>query len=135
MAGLDNVPQKQAVEIETVKLEESIVENVKKLNNDISTLIQRFGEIYLRKNEIEEERKNLDEIQQRFDDEFKARNLELREFLDTLDEKYPAGRVNLQDGTITYQPGALSRKQMQAQSENQQFNQVSSPSSMKVVKE
>ena len=135
MAGLDNIPQKQAVEIETVKLEESIVENVKNLNNEISVVIQRFGEIYIRRNEIVEEMKNLDELQQRIDDEFKAKNLELRELLDALDEKYPAGRVNLQDGTITYQPGAPSRKQMQAQAENQQSKQVSSASSMKVVKE
>ncbi len=134
MAGLDNIPQKQAVEIETVKLEESVVENVKTLNNEISIIVQRFGEIYIRRNELVEEMKGLDELQQRFDDEFKAKNLELRELLDALDEKYPAGRINLQDGTITYQPGAPSRKQMQAQSQ-QQAQQVSSAASMKVVKE
>jgi hypothetical protein len=135
MAGLDNIPQKQSVDIETVKLEESVVENVKNLNNEISVIVQRFGEIYIRRNEITEEMKGLEDLQQRFDDEFKAKNLELREFLDALDEKYPAGRINLQDGTITYQPGAPSRKQMQAQAENQAPKQVSSASAMKVVKE
>jgi len=53
----------------------------------------------------------------------------LLEFLDVLDEKYPQGRINLQEGTIQYQPGAPSRKQ--------QKMQASQPSSqgMKVVKE
>jgi hypothetical protein len=129
MAGLDNIPQKQNVEIEIVKLDESTINTVIELNNNISTVVNRFGEIYIRRNELNEELKKLDELQLQFDFEFKAKNEELLEFLDVLDEKYPQGRINLQEGTIQYQPGAPSRKQ--------QKMQASQPSSqgMKVVKE
>ena len=131
MAELDKIPQKQAVEIETVKMEDSVLKNVTELNNQVANIISRFGEIYIRRNELQADLKRLDELQIQFDDEFKAKNDELREVLDALDDKYPQGRLNLQDGTITFQPGAPSRKQLQ-----QPPQQVSSASSgMKVVKE
>jgi hypothetical protein len=131
MAELDKIPQKTSVDIETVQLDESVVENVKKLNNDISTVIQRFGEIYIRRNELQADLKRLDDLQIQFDDEFAAKNAELRDVLDAIDDKYPQGRINLADGTIMYQPGAPTRKQMQTQ----QQQQPQQPSSMKVVKE
>jgi hypothetical protein len=115
MAELDKIPQKQAVEIETVKMEDSVLKNVTELNNQVANIISRFGEIYIRRNELQADLKRLDELQIQFDDEFKAKNDELREVLDALDDKYPQGRINLQDGTITYQPGAPSRKQIQQQ--------------------
>lgn len=129
MSELDNIPQKQNVEIEIVKLDESTINTVVELNNNIANIVSRFGEIYIRRNEITDELKKLDELQSQFDLEFKAKNEELLEFLDVLDEKYPQGRINLQEGTIQYQPGAPSRKQ--------QRMQTSQPSSqgMKVVKE
>ncbi len=129
MAELDKIPQKQAVEIETVKLEDSVLQNVTEVNNQIANIVSRFGEIYIRRNELQADLKRLDDLQIQFDDEFKAKNDELRELLDALDDKYPQGRINLQDGTITYQPGAPSRKQIQQQS--------ATPNSqgMRVVKE
>ena len=133
MAELDKIPQKQNVEIETVKLEESIFTEIKELTADINMIVQRFGEIYIRRNELEGELKRLDDLQKRFDDEFKAKNDDLNGMLDALDEKHPQGRINMQDGTITYQPGAPTRKQLQTQ--QQQPQQVSSAPSMKVVKE
>ena len=42
-------------------------------------------------------------------------NLELKEVLDSLDDKYPQGRINLQEGTVQYQPGAPTRKQLAEQ--------------------
>ncbi len=129
MSGLDNIPQKQNVEIEIVKLDEGTLNTVSELNNNIANIISRFGEIYIRRNELNDELKKLEELQTQFDAEFKLKNDELLEFLDALDEKYPQGRINLQDGTIQYQPGAPSRKQQRLQ--------ASQPSSqgLKVVKE
>ena len=59
--------------------------------------------------------------------------MELKEVLDSLDDKYPQGRINLQDGTVQYQVGALSRKQIA----EQQAQQAQQPATggMKVVKE
>ena len=115
MAELDNVPQTQSIEIAKVKVEESLLNNITELNNQLGAIINEFGQIYIRKKEISEELIRLDEILERAEDDFKLTNNKLKEALDELDEKYPQGRLNLQDGTIQYQPGAPTRKQLAEQ--------------------
>lgn len=131
MAELDKVPQKQTVEIESVKLEDSVLKEILGYNDEIATLVSRFGEIYLRKKDLNAELESLDRMTENFEDEFKVKNAQLKEILDSLEDKYPQGRINLQEGIITYQPGAPSRTQMQQQSQQV----TSAPSGMKVVKE
>ena len=129
--SLDNIPTKQTVELETVKLDETTLKEITDLNGDLNGLVSRFGELYLRKKDIENELESIDKMTEQFEDEFKAKNAQMRDILDSLDDKYPAGRLNLQDGTVTYQPGAPSRRQLQ-----QTPQQVSSTTSnLKVVKE
>jgi hypothetical protein len=115
MSELDKIPQKQNVEIETIKLDETTLKTLTDLNSNISNIVTKFGEIYVRKNELNEESKKLDELQIQLDAEFKAKNTELVEFVDNLDEKYPQARINLQEGLVQYQPGAPSRKQQRLQ--------------------
>ena len=134
MAGLDNIPQKQSIEIEIVKLDEKILQSITDLNQKSANIINEFGQIYIRKREIENELISLDEILEKGEDEFKAANFQLKEMVDALDETYPQGRINLKDGTIQYQPGAPTRKQQQAEQQAQQ-QQQSSGNGMKVVKE
>ena len=133
MAGLDNIPQKQSVEIEIVKLDEDILKNITELNQKSANIISEFGQIYIRKEEIQEELVRLDDFLQSGKDEFKSLNAQLKQIVDALDDKYPQGRINLQDGTVQYQPGAPSRKQL-AEQQAQQAQQPAS-SGMKVVKE
>jgi hypothetical protein len=130
MAGLDNIPQKTTVEIEVVKLDEKTFELITELNQKSAKIINEFGQIYIRKREIQNELINLDEFLQKGEEELKSNSLELNEVLDALDDKYPQGRINLQDGTIQYQPGAPSRKQQAAEQQAQQ-----SAGAMKVVKQ
>lgn len=85
----------------------------------------------LEKKEIQDELTGLDDILQKGEDEFKSINFQLKEIVDALDDRYPQGRINLQDGTIQYQPGAPTRKQ-QAE---QQANPQAQPSGMKVSKQ
>jgi len=135
MAELDNIPQKQTIEIEIAKLDESVVKTITELNQKSNALIADFGSIYIRKKEIAEELEKLDAILEDAEGQFKSVNAELKEIVDALDEKYPQGRINLQEGMIQYQPGALTRKQL-AEQQTQQVKQVQQPaSSMKVVKE
>ena len=134
MAGLDNIPQKTTVEIEIVKLDENVLESITDLNQKSANIINEFGQIYIRKREIENELISLDEILEKGEDEFKAANFQLKEIVDALDETYPQGRSNLKDGTIQFQPGAPTRKQ-QAEQQAQQQQQQSSGNGMKVVKE
>ena len=131
MAELDKIPQKQSIEIELVKLDEDVLKSITELNEKAASIIQEFGKIYVRKKEIELDIMSMDEFLVQGQEELAATNKELRDILDALDEQYPQGRVNLQDGTIQYQPGAPTRKQ-QAE---QQRQQLSGNQSMKVVKE
>jgi hypothetical protein len=133
MAALDNIPQKQTIEIEIAKLDESVLKSITDLNQKSNTIISDFGNIYIRKKELSDELIRLDSILEDAESQFKAVNAELKEIVDALDEKYPQGRINIQDGTVQYQPGALSRKQL-AEQQAQQAQQPAS-TGMKVVKE
>ena len=133
MAELDKIPQKQSIEIELVKLDENVLNSITELNQKAAAIIQEFGKIYVRKKEIELDLISMDEFLVQGQEELAATNKELRDVIDALDEQYPQGRINLQDGTIQYQPGAPTRKQ-QAEQQAQQAQQPAS-SGMKVVKE
>ena len=133
MAELDKIPQKQSIEIELVKLDEKVLESINELNQKAAAIIQEFGKIYVRKKEIELDIISMDDFLVKGQEELSATNKELRDILDALDEQYPQGRINIQDGTIQYQPGAPTRKQ-QAEQQAQQAQQPAS-SGMKVVKE
>jgi alanine-alpha-ketoisovalerate/valine-pyruvate aminotransferase len=133
MAGLDNVPQTQSIEIAIAKIEEDVLKSMNELNSKINLLISDFGQIYIRKKELSEELIRLDDIVERAEDEFKSANNQMKEIVDSLDETYPQGRINLKEGTIQYQPGAPTRKQQEEQ-QAQERQQAQSPD-FKVVKE
>ncbi len=134
MAGLDNVPQQQQITIETAKIDTAVYESIQEINQKINGLINEFGQIHIRKKEINEELVRMDDFLEKGEDEFKMLNAQLRELIDGLDEKFPQGRINMQDGTIQYQPGAPTRKQL-AEMQQQQSTQNNSGNGMKVVKE
>jgi predicted nucleic acid-binding Zn-ribbon protein len=133
MAGLDNIPQQQQITIETAKIEADVLKSINDLNQKINSLIIEFGQIHIRKKEIHEEIVRMDDFLEKGEDEFKVLNSELREVIDGLDEKYPQGRINIQEGTIQYQPGAPTRKQLAEMQRQQQTE--SNGNGMKVVKE
>ncbi len=130
MAGLDNIPQKQTIEVETVKLDETVFKNITDLNQKSANIITDFGQIYIRKREIQEELVSLDDFLLKGEEELKSISSQLKEMIDALDDKYPQGRINIQDGTIQYQPGAPTRKQLA-----EQQTQQAQSGGMKVVKE
>ena len=71
--------------------------------------------MHIRKKEISEELIRIEEALERTEDMFKAANKQIKELMDAIDEKYPQGRINLQDGSVQYQPGAPTRKQLEEQ--------------------
>ena len=133
MAGLDNIPQQQQITIETAKIDADVFKSMQEINQKINALIIEFGQIHIRKKEINDEVVRMDDFLEKGEDEFKMANSQLREFIDGLDEKFPQGRINMQDGTIQYQPGAPTRKQM-AEMQREQ-TPADSNTGMKVVKE
>jgi predicted nuclease with TOPRIM domain len=122
MAELDSIPQTQSVEIAIAKLDDATVDKIKELNQKSNLLVNDFGAIYLRKKQIEEELINLDEILEKSEGDYKSLQKELNEIGEQIDEKYPQGRINIQEGTVQYQPGAPTRKQL-AEQQAQQANQ------------
>jgi len=142
MAELDKVPQKQQIEVVTVKIDDDIIETINDYQSKSNLLVNDFGSIYIRKREIQDELMRLDEILEKAEDDFKSIQFQLKEVVEGLDEKYPQGRINIQDGTIQYQPGAPTRRQMQEQQQQQTMQAASKTgnsnqmgSGMKVVKE
>jgi hypothetical protein len=124
MAGLDNIPQQQQITIETAKIAEDTLKSITDLNQKINSLFIEFGQIYIRKKEITEELIKMDDFLEKGEDQFKMLNSELRDVIDSLDDKYPQGRINIQDGTNQYQPGAPTRKQLAEQQQQQQNQQA-----------
>jgi hypothetical protein len=112
MAELDNIPTKQSIDLEIAKIDSEVLETIQKLNQEINNYLLDFGQIHIRRKDISEELIRLEEILEKSEDAFKLVNTQLREVMDNLDDKYPQGRLNIQEGTITYQPGAPTRKQI-----------------------
>ena len=138
MAELDSIPQKQNIEIATAKIDGDTYTQLNELNNRLQGLFLEFGQIHFRKKEIQEELIRMDDVLERGEDDFKMTNEKIRELVEELDEKFPQGRINMQDGTIQYQPGAPTRKQQAEQQRQAQMNPDGSANAsggMKVVKE
>ena len=131
MAGLDKIPQQQQITIETAKIEADVLKSINDLNQKINSLIVEFGQIHVRKREMNEDLVRMDEFLEKGEDEFKLLNSELRDVIDALEDKYPQGRIDLQNGVIQYQPGAPTRKQLA----EQQRQQAAEASGVKVVKD
>jgi predicted nuclease with TOPRIM domain len=124
MAELDKIPQTQSIEIATAKLEESVLKEIANLNQKSNLLINDFGQIYIRKKQIQDELIRLDEFLEKAEAEYQETQTQLNEIGEQVDEKYPQGRINIQDGTVQYQPGAPTRKQLAEQQAQQASGQA-----------
>jgi vancomycin resistance protein YoaR len=117
-----DVPQIQNVEIATAKLDEDVIKQIQELNQKSSLLVQEFGGIYIRKKQILDEIKRMEDFLETAEADYAVAQQQLNEIGEQIDEKYPQGRINIQDGTVQYQPGAPTRKQL-AEQQAQQANQ------------
>jgi vancomycin resistance protein YoaR len=115
MGELDNIPTQQQITIETAKLDEETLKSITESNQKINNYLMDFGSMHIRKKEISEELLRIEEALEKTEDLFKAANRQIKELMDAIDEKYPQGRINLQDGSVQYQPGAPTRKQLEEQ--------------------
>ena len=88
MADLDKIPQKQQIEVVTVKIDDDIIETINDYQSKSNLLVNDFGSIYIRKREIQDELMRLDEILEKAEDDFKSIQFQLKEVVEGLDEKY-----------------------------------------------
>ena len=107
---------KQQIELLTIDLGESTIGSIKEKNAKINDIVNAFGQIYLRKKELNEELEKLETTLQQAEADFKESNDALREELSVLDKEYPRGQINLQEGTLTYNPAI--KEQMNQQNAN-----------------
>ena len=94
----------QKIELVTVELTEDIINPIREGNGEIQNLVNAFGQIYLRRKELETELFSLDENLAKLEIDFKSKNEELRELVSGLEKDYPRGQIDLREGTITYNP-------------------------------
>jgi hypothetical protein len=111
-----NEAQKQQVELLTIKLGEDTLSSIKEKNAKINDIVNAFGQIYLRRKELNEELEKLDGTLEQAEADFKESNDELRTELNALEKEYPRGQINLQEGTLTYNPAV--KEQMTQQNAN-----------------
>jgi uncharacterized coiled-coil DUF342 family protein len=108
--------QKQQVELLTIELGEDTLSSIKEKNAKINDIVNAFGQIYLRRKELNEELEKLDGTLEQAEADFKESNDELRTELNALEKEYPRGQINLQEGTLTYNPAV--KEQMAQQNAN-----------------
>jgi archaellum component FlaC len=101
--SLENVPVKETIEIETLKLNNEVLDKIKELNNSITDSLTKLGEIHIRRKELVKELDRIDELETEIEDKFNTANTSLTEELTKLNETYPGGRLDLISGTIQYQ--------------------------------
>jgi len=89
--------------IQTSPLDPQVVQQLTNLQSYKNNLISTFGQLYVRRQEIEKEYEKIEEIQLETDEAYAKTNKEIDSILDSLKETYQNGSIDLNSGTITYQ--------------------------------
>jgi hypothetical protein len=84
------------------KLEQLVFDKLKSLQSDINLSIVTFGEIHLKRKELQSSLKQLDDYQLAIESNYDRFTSELEAELGELQKKYPNGEIDLSDGSILY---------------------------------
>jgi hypothetical protein len=109
--------EKQQIELVTVTLDEGVIKPIVDQNNKLNQAVNSFGQLYIREKELGEELELLHSDRDKLENDFKSDNQEMRKMIAALEKEYPRGQLDLQKGTITYNPAVL--EQMKEQLKNQ----------------
>lgn len=83
------------MEKQVEKLEESLISKIKELRQKQTDLVVNIGQLHLELKQLQSVVENMES------DYFEVTN-ELNGILNDLEKKYPAGEIDLLDGTVTY---------------------------------
>jgi chromosome segregation ATPase len=100
MAELEE--QKTNLELTIVKLEDSLINEIKDLTAKTNNLSQLVGNIHFNKLKLESDLERLNESFRAAVSDHLTIQTRLNEIGDEINRKYPSGYVNLEDGTVTY---------------------------------
>ena len=106
--------QKTSIDLVTVEIDSKKVDEIKGYNGQLQSLMSQIGELHIRKNQLHSDLERIDSAFAQAEENFKEVNSELRKELNKLERDYPRGQLDLQQGTITYNPAI--KEQMEKQS-------------------
>ena len=95
---------KTSIDLVTVELSEEKLNEIKQYQAQLNQIVNQLGQMHIRKNEIHSELEGLEDGVTRAEEDFKSVNAELRKELNKLERDYPRGQLDLDSGTITYNP-------------------------------
>ena len=107
--------QKNQIELLTVELSEEKLNELKEYQLQLNQIVNQLGQMHIRKNELHSELEALENGVSKAEEDFKSINGEMRKELNKLEKDYPRGQLNLEEGTITYNPAFKEQQQMQMQ--------------------
>jgi inorganic triphosphatase YgiF len=116
--------QKQQIELVTIEVEKDTLEQIRQKNGEIQQLINTFGQIYIRRKELEEELSSLENALEKNEEAFKDKNKEIQSIIVELEKDYPRGQLDLQQGTITYNPAIKEQLNQQASQQSPELEVV-----------
>jgi len=79
---------------DSIKFTDQELNDLKKLQSEYDKVIYSLGQIQIEKRLIKSKEEEIDSI-------YKSLNLKEKELLDSLNQKYGAGSLNLENGTFT----------------------------------
>ena len=106
---------KTSIDLVTVELSEEKINELKEYNGKLQQVMTQLGQIHIRKNELHSELGKIDEAVTQAEESFKEINSEMRKELNKLERDYPRGQLNMEKGTVTYDPAVKEQMQQQAQ--------------------
>lgn len=109
---------KTSIDLVTVSLSEDKINELKEYNGKLQQVMTQIGQMHIRKNELHSELTKVDDGFVQAEEAFKETNSEMRKELNKLERDYPRGQLDLEKGTVTYNPAIKEQMEQQAQQQN-----------------
>ena len=110
-----NKGNKTSIDLVTVDLSKDKINELKEYNGKLQQVMTQIGQIHIRKNELHEQLSQIDDAVRKAEEDFKETNSEMRKELNKLERDYPRGQLDIEKGTVTYNPAIKEQMEKQAQ--------------------
>jgi len=84
-------------------LDADVLNNIKVKRDEVANLVMELGQVSLRSRELRTELLKLDQVKISMENRFDEVNDEVKEILGKLEEKYPKGEIDLNEGAIYFE--------------------------------
>lgn len=87
---------------QTAQLDPAVVQQLNELQARRTNLVTTFGQIYIRRQEIDKEQEKLYELETEANTAYTQAGENIEAILEELRQTYPQGTIDLTNGTIVY---------------------------------